>query len=254
MRFVGYAFILVLSVLLVIWGSVISQDHVAMFIGVGILIVGALLVFLGGEEKKKKGGFVLTYQILLDGRIMDVIDSGIITEDIYIPSSVIETLEKKMEDEEELVREKSKLTLEGIKELMDKYPQRVDVFKCEKTPAAIVRFADKNGFTILGFFDEEVLEYANMKGVPYIPFEKVVLQLRRRVFVGEELNVFLVKPGKDPGQAVGFLEDNSMVVVDNASKYISKKVRVKIKNILKVNGKKQLVFADIISVVDQGQK
>ncbi len=253
MKIILNVIVILIALFLMVYGT-FTADRIILFLGVGLTIIESLVLFLGRSKTDKSGGFLLTMQVVMDIRVMDIIEYGLIKGEIHIPSFIIDNLKEMISSENRLDQEKAKSAIEKIDDMVNAYKGKIIVPNLEKDSSKMVKYAKDHDLSIIGFFDSEIEEYASIREVEYIPFEKAILELRRRVYVGEELNIFLVKPGRDHGQAVGFLEDNSMVVVDNAHKYLSQKVRVKIKNVLKVNGKKQMVFADVIHVVEQHKK
>ena len=87
---------------------------------------------------------------------------------------------------------------------------------------------------------------AEFQGVPWLNLNELARSLRSELMLGETVEVELVKPGKDEGQAVGFLEDGSMVVVNAGRAHLGRRVSAEITSVLPTAGGK-MVFARLLS-------
>jgi uncharacterized protein YacL len=87
---------------------------------------------------------------------------------------------------------------------------------------------------------------AEFHGVPWLNLNTLALSVRRELIVEEEIEVDLVKTGREDHQGVGYLEDGSMVVVENASSFVGTRVSATISSILPSAGGK-IVFAKLIA-------
>ena len=87
---------------------------------------------------------------------------------------------------------------------------------------------------------------AEFQGVHWLNLNELARSLRSELMLGETVEVELVKAGKDDGQAVGFLEDGAMVVVNSSRAYIGRRVSAEIVSILPTAGGK-MVFAKLLS-------
>jgi len=83
--------------------------------------------------------------------------------------------------------------------------------------------------------DYNLIQLANIKGIETLNLNDLINALKPNFVVGEDLVVSLVKKGKDRNQAIGYLNDGTMVIVDNAGDKIGKKVKVEVTNILQTS-------------------
>jgi uncharacterized protein YacL len=90
---------------------------------------------------------------------------------------------------------------------------------------------------------------AEFHGVPWLNLNALAKSLRPELMLGERLEVELVKPGREEGQAVGFLEDGSMVVVNGGRPLIGRRVQAEISSVLPTAGGK-MIFAKHIGDVE----
>ncbi len=90
---------------------------------------------------------------------------------------------------------------------------------------------------------------AEFHGVPWLNLNSLAKSLRPELMLGERLEVDLVKPGKEEGQAIGYIEDGSMVVVNNARLQIGRRVQAEIISVLPTAGGK-MIFARQVGEAD----
>jgi uncharacterized protein YacL len=90
--------------------------------------------------------------------------------------------------------------------------------------------------------DYNLAKIAEFKGVEWLNITALIKALNQEVSVGSRLSVELVRPGKDSGQAIGYLPDGSMLVVNNGRKWIGKEVSVEVDSVVPSAGGK-MVFA-----------
>ena len=94
--------------------------------------------------------------------------------------------------------------------------------------------------------DYNLAKMAEFHGVQWLNLNQLAKSLRPELILGETIEVDLVKPGKDEGQAVGYLDDGCMVVVSDARNLIGQRVSAEIVSVLPTGGGK-MVFAKLVS-------
>ncbi|KAA0259181.1 TRAM domain-containing protein [Deferribacter autotrophicus] len=179
---------------------------------------------------------VLDTSTLIDGRIVDVIDTGFVEGVLIIPVFVLKELQNIADSHEHLRRQKGKRGLNVLQRLKEQ----------KKIPLII----DETDFTDVGTVDEKLvmlakkikgkiittdynlLKVAEIQNVEVLNINSLAIALRQTVLPGEELEITLVKEGKEHNQGVGYLEDGTMVVVENGKKYIGEKVKVEVTSLL----------------------
>jgi uncharacterized protein YacL len=93
--------------------------------------------------------------------------------------------------------------------------------------------------------DYNLAKMAEFHGVHWLNLNSLAKSLRPELMIGERLDVELVKPGKEDGQAVGFIEDGSMVVVSGGRPFIGKRVQAEIVTVLPTAGGKMIVARQV---------
>ena len=96
--------------------------------------------------------------------------------------------------------------------------------------------------------DFNLAKMAEFHGVPWLDLNQLARSLRPELMIGETLNVELAKPGKEAGQAVGYMGDGSMIVVEGGREHLGQQVQAEVVSVLPTAGGK-MVFARFVSLV-----
>lgn len=198
---------------------------------------------------------VVDTSVLIDGRIAKVCEAGFLNAALVIPRFVLNELQA-VADSNDLHRQaRGRRGLEVLNELrrikhLDIRITESEVTKRTDVDAKLVFLALSMRAKLLTT-DYNLAKIAEFHGVPWLNLNVLARSLRPELMLGETLEVDLVKPGKDEGQAIGFLEDGSMVVVTAGRPLIGQKVSVEVVSVLPTGGGK-MVFAKLISVPLRG--
>lgn len=192
---------------------------------------------------------VVDTSALIDGRIARVYEAGFLSAALVIPRFVLDELQSVADSPEPTKQARGRRGLEVLAELrkiknIDIRIPESEVAKRQEVDAKLVFLAQSMRAKLLTT-DYNLAKMAEFHGVHWLNLNLLARALRPEVAMGESLEVELVKPGKEEGQAVGFLEDGSMVVVSHARTLIGKRVTVEIASVLPSAGGK-LVFARLV--------
>ncbi|MBI5380846.1 MAG: TRAM domain-containing protein [Opitutae bacterium] len=195
---------------------------------------------------------VVDTSALIDGRIARVCESGFLSAVLVIPRFVLQDLQS-IADSSDLHRQaRGRRGLEVLNELrkIKRIEIRIvesDVAKRQDLDAKLVFVAQSMRAKLLTT-DYNLAKMAEFHGVQWLNLSHLARALRPEVMVGETLQVELMRAGKEEGQAIGYLEDGSMVVVSNGRAHLGKRVDAEIVSILPSAGGK-MVFARLLSEV-----
>jgi uncharacterized protein YacL len=189
---------------------------------------------------------VVDTSVLIDGRIARVCEAGFLTAALVIPRFVLNELRAVADSSDPHKQARGRRGLEVLNELrrikhIDLRVTESDVSKREDVDAKLVFLAQSMRAKLLTT-DYNLAKLAEFHGVPWLNLNSLAKSLRPELMLGEKLEVDLVKSGKEEGQAVGFLEDGSMVVVNGGRPLIGRRVEAEIISILPTAGGK-IVFA-----------
>ncbi len=183
---------------------------------------------------------------LIDGRIAAICQSRWFGYAMVIPRFVLEELQSIADSTDALRKEKGRKGLEILNRLrkmkhLDLRIHESGVPHHEAVDAKLVYLAETMKAKLLTT-DFNLAKMAEFHGVDWLNITELVKSLNQEVSVGTQMSVELVRPGKDSGQAVGYLPDGSMLVVNNARKWIGQEIYVEIDSVVPSSGGK-MVFA-----------
>jgi uncharacterized protein YacL len=189
---------------------------------------------------------VVDTSVLIDGRIARVCEAGFLSTALVIPRFVLNELRNVADSPDPVKQARGRRGLEVLNELrkiknVDIRITESEVTKREDVDAKLVFLALSMRAKLLTT-DYNLAKMAEFHGVSWLNLNSLAKSLRPELMLGERLEVDLVKPGKEEGQAVGFIEDGSMVVVNGGRGLIGKRVHAEIISVLPTAGGK-MVFA-----------
>ncbi len=193
---------------------------------------------------------VVDTSALIDGRIAKVCETGFLSAALVIPRFVLDELQVVADSSEPHKQARGRRGLEVLNALrkipnIDIRTPESDVSKLQDVDAKLVFLAQSMKAKVLTT-DYNLAKMAEFHGVPWLNLSVLAKALHAEVMAGDTLEVQLVKPGKEEGQAVGYLEDGSMVVVVAGRQLIGSKVQVDISSVMPSAGGK-LIFARLSS-------
>ena len=188
---------------------------------------------------------ILDTSVAIDGRIVDVVRAGFLHGLLLVPTPVLAELQGLADAGDDVRRAKGRRGLEILEQLqrepfVDVEVLELDVPGVAEVDGKLVRICLDRSAALLTL-DTNLAKAAARAGVQVLNLHALALALRPPVVAGEDVNVLLIKSGKEPGQAVGYLDDGSMVVVERARDRVGSDVPVRVTSVVTTaNGR--LVF------------
>jgi uncharacterized protein YacL len=218
-----------------------------------LLVIIVLLLVPRGNFKLRASGnrkVVLDTCALIDGRILELSKSGFIPDELIIPEFIVHELQMLADGSDSRKRARARYGLDVIKELQNSPNCKVIINKMLlnediQTDDKLVKLAKKLNVPLYTT-DYNLNKVAEISGVTVLNVNELAQQLRPEILPGEQATIKLVQKGSSQSQAVGYLDDGTMVVVNNASKLIGKTIKVEISRSLQTAAGKML-FAEAIS-------
>ncbi|MGF1484042.1 MAG: PIN/TRAM domain-containing protein [Opitutales bacterium] len=194
---------------------------------------------------------VVDTSALIDGRIVGICESRFLTAGLVIPRFVVEELHMVADSKDPQRRERGRQGLQVLNDLkriagLDVRIHESDVAKAADVDTKLV-FVAKHLKARLFTLDYNLAQLAEFQGVEWLNLHTLQQALAQEMKVGELFEVELVKPGRESHQAVGYLPDGSMVVVNEGASHIGKQVQVEVTSVLPSAGGK-LIFAKISGI------
>ncbi len=189
---------------------------------------------------------ILDTSVLIDGRILEVIRLGFLEGTIVIPKFVLEELQKIADSADTLKRNRGRRGLDIVKEIKALKGVNIDISSTDydditEVDAKLVRLAGAMK-GILATNDFNLSKVAEIQGIQVLNINDLANALKQSVLPGEELRIYLAKEGKEPGQAIGYLDDGTMVVVENGKKAVNFTMPVMVTSVLQTSAGR-MIFA-----------
>jgi uncharacterized protein YacL len=204
----------------------------------------------GKGPRKRSGIKIFDTNVLIDGRILDVAKAGFLDGEVYVPGFVLDELQKIADNSDPLRRARGRRGLDVLKQLQAEYPMEArihDRFAPEQgddVDHRLVRLAKALGADIVTN-DFNLRGVAEIQEVRVMSLNDLALALRPNVLPSEILpSLKIIKEGREYGQGVGYLDDGTMVVVENGGPHLNETVDVTVTQVIQTERGK-MIFAEI---------
>lgn len=189
---------------------------------------------------------LLDTSVIIDGRVMDIMAAGFLDGQLVVPNFVLEELQKLADSSDNMKRAKGRRGLDLVHDLQISYKGRIlvvdnDYDDLEGVDAKLVRLARQANADIITN-DYNLNKVAGIQGVKVLNINELANAIKPVVVAGEKMNVFLVKEGKEQGQAVAYLDDGTMIVVENGRHFIGHSAIVVVTSVLQTSAGR-MIFA-----------
>ena len=209
-----------------------------------LLNLGALGGLFTTERQPRKNYKVLDTSVIIDGRIADVCETSFIDGTLVVPQFVLRELQLVADSSDPLKRNRGRRGLD-ILQRMQKMSNIVVQIVEEDFPQ--VREVDLKLIELARSYEGKIVtndfnlnKVSQLQGVPVLNINELANALKPVVLPGEIMRVFILKEGKEYNQGVAYLDDGTMVVVDNAKKMISKTVDISVTSVLQTTAGKMI--------------
>jgi uncharacterized protein YacL len=235
--FVGAILFCYLSVTL----FVMRQDDI-------FAIFGARLSGTSPGTSAEKRSILLDTSVIIDGRIADVAATGFLQSSMLLPRFVLNELQYIADSSDPIRHQRGRRGLEVLNRLKKdtRTPLHVtdlDVEDVHETDEKLIVLAKQMHCPILTN-DYNLNRVAEIQGVTVLNLNDLANAIRVIFLPGELLSVYIIQEGKEPGQGVGYLEDGTMVVVDDGRRYVDRTVSVVVTKVLQTSAGR-MIFARI---------
>jgi uncharacterized protein YacL len=209
-----------------------------------MLNLAALGGLFGGEKVTKNTFKILDTSVIIDGRIADIVETGFVDGTLVIPQFVLRELQLVADSSDSMKRNRGRRGLD-ILQRIQKMPQLNIQILEDDFPN--VREVDMKLIELAKVYDCKIVtndfnlnKVAQLHGVEVLNINELANALKPVVLPGETMRVFILKEGKEYNQGVAYLDDGTMVVVDNARKMISKTIDIAVTSVLQTTAGKMI--------------
>jgi len=200
-------------------------------------------------SKQARGArpILLDTSVIIDGRIADVAATGTLAGQLVIPRFVLNELHAVSDSSDRMRRNRGRRGLDVLAQLRksDKIDLKITedhsrtVAETSGVDAKLVVLAKEINGRIMTT-DYNLNKVAQLRGVEVLNLNDLANALKTVVLPGERLTVRIIKPGEEAGQGVGYLDDGTMVVVDQARELIGEEVNISITSMLQTSAGKMV--------------
>jgi uncharacterized protein YacL len=210
-----------------------------------LLNLSALGGIFGGEKPGKKGYKILDTSVIIDGRIADIAETGFLDGVLLLPQFVLRELQLVADSADSLKRNRGRRGLDVLQRLQKIAAINVQIVE-DDFPT--VREVDMKLIELAKLYegakiitnDFNLNKVSQLQGVEVLNINELANTLKPIVLPGEVMRVFILKEGKEYNQGVAYLDDGTMVVVDNARKMIGKNIDISVTSVLQTTAGKMI--------------
>ncbi|MHB1419430.1 MAG: PIN domain-containing protein [Bacillota bacterium] len=189
---------------------------------------------------------ILDTSVIIDGRIADICKSGFIEGSLLIPSFVLEELRHIADSSDLLKRNRGRRGLDILNKIRKELDIMVQIYEKDyedllEVDSKLVRLAQGLGGHIITN-DFNLNKVAELQGVRVLNINELANAVKPIVLPGEEMVVQVIKDGKEIGQGIGYLDDGTMIVVENGKKHIGQTIGVLVTSVLQTSAGR-MIFA-----------
>jgi uncharacterized protein YacL len=194
----------------------------------------------------KEGVVLLDTSAIIDGRVADIYRSHFLAGRLVVPRFVLHELQRLADSEDDLKRQRGRRGMDILRAmqkdpLMDIRIHEDDFPGEREVDLKLVKLAKLLEARICTT-DFNLSRMATIQGTEMLNINELINSVKPVVFSGEQLDVFLIKEGKEDQQGVGYLEDGTMIVVTDGRRHVGQKVKVLVTSVLQTQAGR-MIFA-----------
>jgi len=223
------------------------MSYVGLIVGANkgdLLNLAALGGIFGAEKQGRKSFKILDTSVIIDGRIADIAETGFLDGIVVIPQFVLRELQLVADSADSLKRNRGRRGLDILQRVQKIVNVSVQIVE-DDFPT--IREVDLKLIELAKVYEAKIItndfnlnKVAQLQGVEVLNINELANALKPIVLPGEAMRVFILKEGKEYNQGVAYLDDGTMVVVDNARKLIGKTVDISVTSVLQTTAGKMI--------------
>ncbi|OUC16213.1 MAG: hypothetical protein B0A82_02870 [Alkalinema sp. CACIAM 70d] len=203
-------------------------------------------VLLAEGTLKPASAKVLDTSSIIDGRIAEILATGFLEGQLLVPHFVLQELQQVADASNDQKRARGRRGLDILNQMRSKYPDRVVIHPADyedipTVDAKLVRLAmDINGALVTT--DYNLNKVARVQQVAVLNLNDLSQAIRPSYLPGDSLDLKILKEGKEPAQGIGYLDDGTMVVVEDGRSYVGGELEVVVTSALQTSAGR-MIFA-----------
>jgi uncharacterized protein YacL len=209
-----------------------------------LLNLGAFGGVFAGESQSHNTHKILDTSVIIDGRIADIAETGFLEGVLVIPQFVLHELQMVADSQDSMKRTRGRRGLDVLQRIQKITKIEVliaeqDFPNVKEVDMKLIELAKTYNCKIVTN-DFNLNKVAQVRGVEVLNINELTNSLKPVVLPGELMRVFILKEGKEYNQGVAYLDDGTMVVVDNARRMISKTIDISVTSVLQTTAGKMI--------------
>jgi len=204
-----------------------------------------------GEERTPAAGAVigiLDTSVIIDGRIADICETGFLSGDLIIPQFVLQELQTIADTSESTKRTRGRRGLDILNKMQKQSSVGIiieskDYPSMKEVDQKLIALAKETNQAILTN-DFNLNKVAEVHAIKVLNINQLANALKPIVLPGETMKVQVLKEGKEPGQGVAYLDDGTMVVIDNGRRFMGRTIDVTVTSVLQTTAGR-MIFAAV---------
>ncbi len=245
-----------------VWGALDGLDIVGenfihaivvVFLGYMGIVVGSLkgewfepahIIAAFRDSSRLHQYKVLDTSVIIDGRIADICETGFLEGTLVVPQFVLRELQQVADSSDSLKRNRGRRGLDILQKIQKMAGVTVQIVETDfpevrEVDLKLIELARRmNGKIVTNDFN--LNKVAQLRGVQVLNINELANSLKPVVLPGEIMRVFILKEGKEAGQGVGYLDDGTMVVVDQGKRALGKTIEVSVTSVLQTTAGKMI--------------
>src|SRR5205814_2615607 len=202
------------------------------------------------SQSRPESLLVLDTSVVIDGRIADLIEGNVLEGTIVVPRFVLKELQFIADSSDAIRRARGRRGLETLRRIQRNTRNEVKIHEADfpeetEVDAKLVKLGRALGGKLFTN-DYNLGKIAELQSVPCVNIHELSRAMKPAVLPGETFNLKIVCEGKDKSQVVGYLNDGTMVVLNNAHSFIGRQVEIQVQSLVQT-GAGVIVFADVKS-------
>lgn len=198
------------------------------------------------RESREVEHKILDTSVIIDGRIADICRTGFLEGTLVIPSFVLEELQHIADSSDVLKRNRGRRGLDILNKIQKELNMRVLIYEGDfeevsEVDSKLVKLAKVlSGKVVTNDFN--LNKVCELQGVKVLNINDLANAVKPVVLPGEEINVQVIKDGKEHGQGVAYLDDGTMIVIEGGREYIGERIDVLVTSVLQTSAGR-MIFA-----------
>ncbi|UBV43214.1 PIN/TRAM domain-containing protein [Deinococcus taeanensis] len=220
-----------------VWNLVITGVLSVFFVSYAVRNAEAFGLLAFPQVRRKPGSKLLDSNVIIDGRIVQLVQAGFLEGELVVPAFILRELQVLSDSHDSQKRTRGKRGLSVLEELRELRALRVEDWDDAALPTTddkLIRLARETGARIVTN-DGNLGKIARLHGVEILSIHEAAVALKPQVQAGDHLTVTITKGGQQKDQGVGYLEDGTMVVVEDGIRVRGKAARVLVVNNVQTN-------------------